>query len=90
MPRRNERRIYLKREPKWRIGRIFKFMDNFGYEVPGLNIRGETSISTVYGGALTIYVLCISLLYAIAQVKSFIKTLIQSQVTASFQMASTQ
>ena len=49
------------------MGRIFKFMDNFGYEIPSFNIRGETSINTVYGGALTVTIIIFAFLYAIVQ-----------------------
>ena len=68
MPRRNERRIYLKGDPKWRIDRIFKFIDNFGYEVPSLMVRGETSISTVVGGALTAMVIFISFFFFVTKI----------------------
>ena len=42
-------------------------MDNFGYEIPSFNIRGETSINTVIGGALTFAIIILALFFAITQ-----------------------
>lgn len=50
---------------KWQMGRVVRGLDRFGQPVPQLNIEGEKSVSTLWGGVLSTLVLMIALSYAV-------------------------
>ena len=47
------------------MGTLLSKVDNFGKEVPRINIKGETAINTPVGGCLTILTILTTLVYAL-------------------------
>ena len=43
---------------------MFKSIDSFAKEVPSFNIRGESRVTTIFGGLMTFGISLIALAYA--------------------------
>ena len=52
-------------EAKWKIGAVVKNMDWFGSEIPSFNLKGETRVTTLFGGLVTVSIVILSLAYAL-------------------------
>ena len=55
---------YGKTKPRWHIRNILTSFDSFSQQLPGFNLKGQTEISTVFGGALTLLIMLTTLTYA--------------------------
>lgn len=51
---------------------MFHNLDNFGKEVPAFNIGGETRVSTVCGGVISVAVLTLTLIYSVIKLTQLI------------------
>ena len=51
--------------PKWKPFKFLKELDMFGASVPGLNMQGKTEHNTSLGTFISIFIMMITLLYAI-------------------------
>ena len=54
-----------KTRAKWHIQHVFKDMDRFAKKIPAFNIQGDESVKTHFGGILTIFIMIITLLFAV-------------------------
>ena len=52
----------------WQINNFFRSVDKFAQDVPAFNIKGETKVKTILGGASTFTLLVIVLMYATAKI----------------------
>ena len=57
---------------KWKIKNVFKNLDNYGKEVPTFNLGGETRVSTVCGGIISVLVMILTLTYSIVKLTQLI------------------
>ena len=57
----------------WRMDRVLKNMDSFAKEVPSFNIKGETRVTTVFGGFMTLAISLIVLAYSVMQAVKLIE-----------------
>ena len=48
----------------WRVGRVFRKLDQFGREVPAFNLNGEKKVKTFIGGVITVGCICLLILFA--------------------------
>ena len=59
-------------DSKWNIKSVFKNLDNYGKEVPAFNVGGETRVSTVCGGIISVLVMTLTLTYSIVKLTQLI------------------
>ena len=49
---------------RWKVQNLFRSLDRFGQNVPSFHVNGERKVKTYIGGALTITLLYLILLYS--------------------------
>ena len=55
---------YGQTKPRWHIKKVLTSFDSFSQQLPGFNLKGQTEISTAFGGALTLLIMLTTLTYA--------------------------
>ena len=53
-----------KKSRPWHINNFFRSIDKFARDVPAFNIKGESKVKTILGGASTFTLLVIIVMYA--------------------------
>ena len=61
--RNSKRKEKKKGESPWLIMNFLRRIDNFGYPLPGFNIKGEDRVKTAFGGIMTATVIILTIVY---------------------------
>ena len=55
---------YGKKGPSWHIGNVVHGFDSYGKDIPAFNMGGQSQITTICGGLVSIFVLFLTIVYA--------------------------